>query len=147
MKYMEIIMKNLALIGIITLVLGLGGCSSGPDMKEGKWEITAEISMKGLPIKMPAMSHEQCLTKEELIPQDLGPQAVPNCTVADQKTSGDTVSWNMVCKDGSMESKSDGTITYHGDTFAGTINMTMSGGPVSITSTSTITGKYLETCK
>lgn len=143
---MEIIMKIIAIVGFIFLVLGIGACSSGPDMKEGKWEITAEVSMKGIPMKMPAMSHEQCLTKEEMIPQE-GLQTEQNCTISDQKTSGDTVSWNIVCKDGSMESKSDGTITYHGDTFEGTINMTMSGGPVSITSTNTITGKYLGPCK
>jgi hypothetical protein len=146
MKLVEIIMRKIAIAGIIFLVIGVGGCSSGPDMKEGKWEITAEVSMKGIPMRMPAMTHEQCLTKEELIPQE-GQQAAQNCTISDQKTSGDTVSWNVVCKDGSMESKSDGAIIYHDETFEGTINMIMNGGPVSISSTNTITGKYLGPCE
>jgi hypothetical protein len=139
-------MRNIAVVWVIFLAFVVGGCSSGPDMKEGKWEITAEISMKGIPMKMPAMTHEQCLTKEELIPQQ-EQQAEQNCTISEQTTNGDTVSWNVVCKDGSMESKSDGTISYHGETFDGTINMVMSGGPVSISSTSTVTGKYLGPCK
>ncbi len=96
-------------------------------------------------MKMPAMSHEQCLTKEDMIPQS-GQKDQGNCTVSDQKTSGDTVSWKVTCKNANIESTSDGTITYKGETFNGTINMTMSGGPMTMTGTTTITGRYLGSC-
>ncbi len=138
-------MKNVAIILFILVALGIVCCSSGPNMKEGKWQITSEISMKGIPMKMPAMSHEQCLTKKDMIPQN-GQKDQGECTISDQKTSGDSVSWKVTCKNANVESTSDGTITYKGDTFNGIINMTMSGGPMTMTGTTTITGKYLGSC-
>lgn len=135
---------TIAVMGIC-LFLGLIGCSSGPDMKEGEWEISTEMGMKGIPIKMPAMSHTQCLTKDDLIPQGENQQQA-NCSVSEQKVEGNTVSWKMVCTEGSTETKSEGFITYSGVLFSGKVDITISGGPVSMTANSTITGKYLGPC-
>ncbi len=123
----------------------LTGCRMGPDMKEGKWEITTEIGLKGIPIKMPAMASTLCLTKKNPIPQEQPPDR--NCAVTEQKTDGDTVTWKMVCRDNGAEVTSEGMITYSGVLFSGKIDTTISGGPMAMTASNTITGKYLGPCE
>ncbi|THB76802.1 MAG: DUF3617 family protein, partial [Desulfobulbaceae bacterium] len=120
-------------------------CSSGPNMKEGKWEIATEMGMKGVPVKMPAMLYTQCLTKKDFIP-GTEQQTQNNCTMTEQKSDGDTVSWRMECKDGATETTSEGMITYSGVLFSGKIDITISGGPVAMNASNTITGKYLGPC-
>ncbi len=139
-------MKNIVIGVSVLMIFLVAGCSSGPDMKEGKWSITTEVSMTGLPMKVPAMSHEQCLTKKDMIPQE-GQQGNQNCTVKDQKINGNTVTWKVICKGGNGESTSDGTITYKGESFTGTINVVMTGGPMTMKASNTLTGKYLGPCK
>jgi hypothetical protein len=67
--------------------------------------------------------------------------------VSDKKVNGDTVSWKVVCKNGNSESTSEGSITYKGDTFAGTIHVSMNGGPVSVKATNVMSGKYVGPCE
>ena len=136
---------TLTLLPFCGLAFALTGCSSGPDMKEGKWEISTEMGMKGIPVKMPAISFSQCLSKKDIIPRNQE-QAQSNCSVTERKTDGDTVSWKLVCKNGATETISDGMITYSGVLFSGKIDITMSGGPIAMTATNTITGKYLGPC-
>ena len=138
-------MRSLTIIYIFVLTLTAAGCSTGPDMKEGEWEITTELGMKGIPIKMPSMFYTQCLTKKDLIPRT-GEQKEQNCTITDQKAEGDTVSWEAICKDSRTEILSEGSITYSGVLFSGQIDVTISGGPMSMTATNTITGKFLGPC-
>lgn len=123
----------------------LTGCQMRPDMKEGKWEITTEMGLKGIPIRLPAIATTQCLTQKNPIPQEQSLER--NCRVTEQKTEGDTVTWKMVCKDNGTEVISEGMITYSGVLFSGTIDTTISGGPVAMTATNTITGKYLGPCE
>ncbi len=137
--------KLIFLLLVIFVTLGLTSCSSGPNMKEGKWQITSDISMKGVPMKMPAMTHEQCLTKKDMIPQS-GQKGEGSCTVSNQIINGDTVNWEVVCKNANVESTSKGSITYSGDSFKGTIEMTIAGGPMTMTGTTTLSGKYLGSC-
>ena len=138
-------MRTLTIIGILFLVLGVAGCSSGPNMKEGKWEISTKVEMKGLPMQIPAMTMQQCLTKDDLIPKN-HPKGQNNCSVSDQKINGDTVSWKVTCKSGASETASEGSITYKGETFDGTINVAMNGGPISMKATTVMSGKYIGPC-
>lgn len=124
--------------------LWLTGCQMGPDMKEGKWEISTEMGLKGIPIRMPAMVETQCLSKKNPIPQKQS--AERNCTVSEQKIEGDTVTWKSVCQEGGTEMTSVGMITYSGVLFSGQIDTTISGGPMTMTASNTITGKYLGPC-
>ncbi len=88
-----------------------------PNMKEGLWEITTKTEMKGMPASIPPSVMKQCLTKKESVPQDKSPKS--NCKMIDQKISGNTVNWTMVCKEKNSTVESRGTITYKGDTFDG----------------------------
>lgn len=61
-----------------------------PDMREGLWEITVKMDMPGMPMQMPAMTHTQCITKKDLIPQK--PEKNQDCKTISSKTSDNTVS-------------------------------------------------------
>ncbi len=90
-------------------------------MRPGLWEIISQVEMPGMPMQMPAMTHTQCLGKEDLVPQQEEPDQ--KCRMIEKKVSGNTVSWVMQCSssDGTMTAR--GKVTYHGDGFEGELHM------------------------
>jgi hypothetical protein len=129
-------------------VLGLFccGCSdSKPDLREGKWQVSAQMDMAGVPFKMPPMVYEVCLSQKDIVPTDKTQQS--NCKLVGPKIKGNTVSWTSTCQqeDGSPAT-SNGSITYAGETFTGTISVKITGDqPMDVLNT--LTGKYLGACK
>ncbi|MFO7861380.1 MAG: DUF3617 family protein [Desulfosalsimonas sp.] len=105
--------------------------AAGPNIKEGQWEITTDLEIPGMSSDMPQQSftHTECLNNDDYVPQ--GSQnkgAGGDCEIKNVRTSGDTVSWTMHCNTGQGNMDGEGTITYRGDTFEGTINTVMQGG-------------------
>lgn len=101
--------------------------AAGPNIQEGQWEITMKMEMQGMPAHMShPITYTQCLTKNDAVPQKR--EANKDCSMKKQKITGNTVSWEMVCKDrdgGTIESA--GKITYRSDKFDGTMKATMTG--------------------
>lgn len=95
-----------------------------PDMREGMWEITTQIEMPGMPMQMPAVTYTQCITKDDLIPQD--PQPDQECETIDYKIDGNTVTYKIECSSQGGQIKGQGTATYHDDTMSGSMQMTIS---------------------
>ena len=100
---------------------------SDVDFEEGMWEITSQVKMQGM--NMPVQTFSQCITKENMVPQNNDPsqQGSGSCTVSDVKTSGNTVYWSVVCKTGGGEMKGKGKITYQGNQFQGESTTEMMG--------------------
>ena len=98
---------------------------SGPNMKDGLWEITTKMEMEGMPMKMPAMTHSQCITKKNAVPA--GSQPGQECKIVENHISGDIVTWKMECDTPEGNVRATGEITYAGDIFEGTIKMQMQG--------------------
>ena len=138
--------RSLFFIVIVFLIaLPLSTALAEPDFNPGKWEVTTETEMVGVPGMagmIPPMTHTQCLTKEELVPQS--EEGSKECKISDIKEDGDTISWKMTCsgKNGQMEGT--GAVTYKGDTMTGTINMVMKGAGMKIKNT--INGKRIGNC-
>jgi len=113
--------------GFLAGVVMLAGTSclaeSTPDLQEGMWEVTSEMEMMGM--AMPAMKHNQCITRENAVPDSA--QQDQECKMIKTAVNGDTVSWNMVCDSPEGKSNLAGEITYHGDTFKGTLKIDMQG--------------------
>ena len=109
--------------------------------KPGKWEMTMQMEMTGMPMKMPAHTVTYCLTKEEAEnPEKLAPEGRKNsdCKRTDLKIDGNTVSWKVECEKSKMTG--EGKVTYSGDGFDGGMHMTMaSGGEMN----AKYSGKYL----
>ncbi len=107
----------------ITMILSVSAAFAGPDMNPGRWRITTETEMAGMPVKMPPMVTTQCLTHDDLVPQD--PKAGQECRITDVKVTGNKVSWAIFCKGqgGTMEGK--GSVTYQGDEMNGSSMLEM----------------------
>jgi hypothetical protein len=109
--------------------------------KPGKWEMTMQMEMTGMPMKMPAQTISYCLTKEEAEnPEKLAPESRKNsdCKRTDLKIDGNTVSWKVACEKSKMTG--EGKVTYSGDAFDGGMHMTMpNGGEMN----AKYSGKYL----
>lgn len=122
-------MKRVVFVVIAVLaafaLMPFNSYSAGPNMKDGQWEITTQMDMKGMPAHMARpITYTHCMTRDNAVPAQR--EKNRDCVMKDQKVSGNTVSWQMVCKDkngGVMEST--GKITYRGDKFDGTMKATM----------------------
>lgn len=107
-----------ALAMVLALVWCGGAGAAEPNMKDGLWQITTKVEMKGMPVSIPPSVTKQCLTKKDSVPQSREKNS--NCKIIEQKVSGNTVTWSSVCKEKDSTVESKGSITYKGDTFDGT---------------------------
>ena len=132
------------LYGVVGVVLG----AQTHPMRPGQWEITSQMEMPNMPMKVPETKMTQCVTGEQLKdPASMmggGPGGKPNsaCKISDHKTSGSTVSWKMVCP---PPQALDGTgeMTFKDDSYTGNMKMKTDQG----TMTMKIAGKRLGDCK
>lgn len=117
-------------ICIAFFTLNCSPSSAGPNIEAGKWEITSKIEVPGMPENMPqnTFTQTQCLTKDDYVPRGSKNQSGQDCRIEDVQTSGNTVTWTMHCNSAQGQMDGEGEITYHGDTFEGTIKMMTQGG-------------------
>lgn len=117
-------LQKLITIAVI-LLSAVSICFAGsvPNMQEGKWEITTRMEMQGMTTSMPPVTYNQCLTRKDFVPQ--GSQQRGECQITESKVIGDTVIWVMKCHGHGGDAIAKGTITYKGDHFEGTVEMTM----------------------
>ena len=62
--------STFAALVVLLFAFSVSFAGSGPNMQEGKWEITTKVEMPGMPMNMPPMTHTQCLTKDDFVPQN-----------------------------------------------------------------------------
>lgn len=134
-------MFMMAAVFSITLFLGTA-FAAGPNMNPGKWEITTQTEMTGMPMSLPPVTHTQCITGDELIPQSQ--EANNECQVTDIKVSGDTVSWKIVCSGQNGRMEGTGKITYSGDSMDGTMDMVIQGAGMQVKNK--LSGKRIGDC-
>ncbi len=137
------IKKTVMLVVVFSITLSLGTAfAAGPNMKPGKWEITTQTEMEGMPMSIPPVTHTQCIMGDELIPQSQ--DANSECVVSDMEISGDTVSWKIVCsgQNGGMEGT--GKIIYSGDSMEGTMDMVIQGAGMQVKNK--ISGRRIGDC-
>lgn len=119
--------------------------AAGPNIQDGMWEITTKVDMQGMPA-MPPMKYTQCLTSKDYIPQQQEEEM--DCKITNNKTTGDTVTWSVRCRDKNGTYESTGKITYKANSFSGVVNMTIndkSEGKMQMTQQ--MTGKRIGNCK
>jgi hypothetical protein len=116
-------------------------------MRAGRWEVTTQMEMPNMPMKMPEMKSTQCVTPEQLKDPGsavAGASSGPNgpvCKMSDYKTVGSTVSWKVACS-APQNMSGSGELTFVGDTYTGTTKMTMPQGEM----TMKLSGKRLGDC-
>ena len=110
------------------------------NMQEGKWEITNTMEMKGMPAgMMKPHTMTTCLSQKDYVPKDTGEK---DCSMKDVKVDGNTVNWEVICKDSSGK----GSVTYAGSTFDGVMETMMKEGGKEMNVKMTMKGKYLGPC-
>jgi len=127
---------------ILLTAISISFAGSVPNMKAGLWEITIKTEMPGM--EMPPMKHTQCLTKKDFVPQ--GPQQPgQECKIIDVKVDGNTVTWAIQCTTQGGKMKGTGKTTYSGNSFKGTMVMSMPQANMNITTH--MSGKRIGDCK
>ena len=134
--------RNVVLVCIVGLLMVLSGSVfAEPQMNPGKWQITTQTQMAGMPPQ--TVTHTQCITAQDMVP--VSQDANQECQVTDIVYSGNTVSWKISCggQGGGMEGT--GSVTYSGDAMNGVMDMTITGG-ANMKVKNTLTGRRLGEC-
>jgi len=93
--------------------------------KPGKWSLTMTVDMPNMPMQIPPMTFEHCITEKDLVPQ-----TAPNqqCKPTNPKITGSTVEWTIDCKDQNGNPvQGKGKVTYSGEKYDGFMDMTAMG--------------------
>ena len=104
---------------------------SQDQMKPGQWQITTQMDMPGMPVKMPANTVTSCVTPEQA--RTPGSTVDPgggrgrgnnDCKTSDEKIDGNKITWKMACT-GANAMTGDGEMVFNGDSYTGKVNMSM----------------------
>ena len=142
--------RNGILAGIVCgafLLAGPGVARAGVDMQEGEWETTVVSTMETEGMTMPPMTSTMtsCLTKKDLVPNP-NPDQANNCRVLDQKVSGNTVSWRLVCDQDGGKMEGSGEMTYHGASYEGTMRASTVAEGQTMKTVMKLSGRHLGVC-
>lgn len=128
-----------------------GEAAQGP-RRDGRWEVTTQMEMAGMPGRMPPTTITQCITKEQASdPQRFVPRSPQrgaeqnDCKVENVKTEGNKVTWSMRCTT-PQPMTGAGEMTYGADSYVGMQTMNMERGGQAMTMTMKYTGKRLGDC-
>jgi hypothetical protein len=138
---MHIMKKVVFIFG--TVLFMLWSTNAWAEFKEGLWEITTQVEMKGMP-SMPPTTIRQCISKKDPVPQNNDKNY--DCKITDQKISGDTVSFTVECKGKEGIMKTSGTSTYTGTSMKGTSTTVFKMEGHEMQMESKTTGKYVGDC-
>jgi hypothetical protein len=108
--------------------LAMPAAADPSKMQPGLWEITSEVDMPGMPMKLPPQTMQHCYTAADL---EQGKNAVPqsqqsNCKVTDYKIDGNTATWEMECT-GPTPMHGTGTMTTDATSYSGSMHSVMQG--------------------
>jgi hypothetical protein len=107
----------------------VGSLFAAAPMKEGNWQITMNMEMEGMPVKIPPVTIKQCLKKEDLNdPEKTLPKTTKDssCKISDYKLEGNTVSWKVNCPKEKLTGT--GEMTYEGNSaYSGKMDMDSNG--------------------
>jgi len=113
------------------------------DAVEGElWETTAQASVPGIPVNMPAYKGKLCQKKEWTQPPDTNNDPNQNCKATNFIRTETKISWTMVCDNPPMTG--EGEINFSGpDAYTGVFTMHAPQVDMQIN----LTGKKIGTCE
>jgi hypothetical protein len=133
-----------ALVAMAMLAIGATAQAADHPQKPGKWKMTFQVEMPSMPVKIPPVTKEICITEEDLKdPTKSVPGGDPKmkCDVSNYKIDGKTITWEVNCPKQNM--KGHGEVTYTDDSYAGAMNMMMGEQEM----TTKFSGKWLGACE
>ncbi len=127
-----------ATLGVMALcLLTLSGPAFAQiPVREGNWEITMQVEMAGMSMKMPDIKDTRCITKDMLKDPALTvPSASPDknndCVVSEYKATGNHATWKVTCSV-PVPLSGSGEVTYAGDTYSGSMTMATGAGELKL---------------
>ena len=135
--------KKLIVLAILLSLIWVTGAAA--EIKDGLWEMTTKVEMKGIPAQMPSTTVKQCITKNNLVPQS--DTKGYECKTKNYNVSGDTVTYTVECSGQGSVMTTTGKTTYKGNTFDGVSTTTVkTKGQPEMQMTNKISGKYIGPC-
>lgn len=108
-------------------------------LSAGKWQVTQVVEAGGTAMPPHTLTFCHKATDAE---GPLPSQSMPgDCTMKNQKTSGNTVTWDIACS-GEFSMQGSGEMTYRGDSYEGVVRMESPQGKM----TTRMNGKRLGEC-
>ncbi len=114
-------------------------------IQQGLWKVTTTMEMKGLPIKLPAVTTQQCFDKDNPVPRSV--QQNDSCDVSQKLINESTISWTLACVTDRGDLTGNGEITYKGDTFKGFLKLNLGNKEGKLSIDNTLQGQFLGACK
>ncbi len=113
------------------------------DAEQGElWETTAQASVPGMPVNLPAYKGKLCQKKEWTTPPDTSNDPNQNCKATSFNATATKISWTMACDNPPMTG--DGEINFTGtDAYTGMFTMHAPQFDMKIN----LTGKKIGTCE
>lgn len=130
-----------AIFTILAVLLVPAVTLAADTIREGLWEITTQMEMPGMPMKMPATVMKHCYTKNDVSDQKKIISQDKNCSVTDLKKSSNKVTWKMKCSGENAATMSGETI-FAADSYTSVMKMNSHGQ----TMTMKVKGKHLGPC-
>jgi hypothetical protein len=121
------------------LIASASGGEQPAKAKGVLWQVTSQMVMAGMPMSMPASTHQVCSAEDA---NAAPPSGDDKCVSSNYKRTGNKATWAVSCA-GDMNMKGEGQIEFQGDdSYAGEIKL--AGGPAAMTIK--ISGKKLGAC-
>ncbi len=138
-------MKKMVFV-LTAALLTVAVANAWAELKDGMWEFTTQVQMKGMPQQMPPTTFRQCITKNDPVPKQQDKNS--DCKTTSLKVSGNTVSYTAECNAPEGKMTVSGTSTYTGNSMQGSAatSYKMKGQPA-MQMNSKMTGKYIGPCK
>jgi hypothetical protein len=139
--------KTILPILLLLLVPLSAGAQSYPEvnMKEGLWEITAEFKVPGMPVTIPPVTHQQCITKKDLATAvNQAGQGTQECRPSNLSITNSTVVYDITCNSGGTTTQGHAELTYSGDHMQGSMKLS---GPQGMETTTVFTGHRIGDCR
>jgi len=130
------------LVAVLVVLLVPAVSFAAKTMQEGLWELTTQMEMPGMPMKMPPSVMKHCYTKNDVSDQKKIISRDKNCTVTDLKTSANKVTWKMKCT-GENAATMTGETIFGSDSYSSVMKMKSQGQNM----TMKVKGKRLGNCK
>lgn len=111
---------------LLSVVLSPAAWSAQNTMQPGLWEITTEVDMPGMPMKLPPQTIRHCYTAADLAnSENTVPQSGDgNCQVKNYRIEANTASWEIECSgEGAMRGKA--SMTFSPNSYTGRMDAVM----------------------